>query len=69
LLEVLTTRNSNGRHGTTSTLSTNQLTDLIAYLLSLDGSLEDEATDLDRDAISPQPVGQRRGDRRLAGTG
>ena len=54
LLGVLTTKNPNDRHGGTSTLSTNQLTDLIAYLLSLDGSAVDEATDNDADGMSDQ---------------
>ena len=54
LLDVLTTRNTNDRHGATSTLSTNQLSDLMAYLLSLDGSPVDEATDTDSDGMSDQ---------------
>lgn len=37
LREVLTTRNEGDRHGTTSTLSADELDDLIAYLLCLDG--------------------------------
>ena len=54
LLDVLTTKNDADQHGVTSMLSTNQLTDLIAYLLSLDGSLVDEATDNDADDMSDQ---------------
>jgi len=54
LLDVLTTRNTNDLHGVTSTLSTNQLSDLMAYLLSLDGSTVDTATDNDRDGMSDQ---------------
>lgn len=54
LLEVVTTRNPNDRHGVTSMLSTNQAADLVAYLLSLDGSTVDEATDNDSDGMSDQ---------------
>jgi cytochrome c peroxidase len=54
LLDVLTTRNPNDRHGVTSMLSSNQLADLVAYLLALDGSSVDEATDSDGDGISDQ---------------
>ncbi len=54
LLDVLTTKNPTDRHGVTSVLSTNQLADLVAYLLSLDGSLRDEATDGDNDGMSDQ---------------
>ena len=54
LLDVLTTRNPNDRHGVTSMLSSNQLDDLAAYLLSLDGSKVDEATDRDEDGMSDQ---------------
>jgi YVTN family beta-propeller protein len=54
LLDVLTTKNVADQHGVTSMLGTNQLADLIAYLLSLDGSLVDEATDNDADGISDQ---------------
>ena len=54
LLDVLTTKNPTSQHGVTSMLSTNQLADLIAYLLSLDGSLVDEATDNDADSMSDQ---------------
>jgi YVTN family beta-propeller protein len=51
LLDVLTTRNTNDQHGVTSTLTTNQLSDLIAYLQSIDGSANDEPEDLDNDGI------------------
>jgi hypothetical protein len=54
LVEVLTTKNPNDKHGVTSSLSTNQLFDLMAYLLSLDGSPTDESTDNDGDGISDQ---------------
>jgi hypothetical protein len=54
LLEVLTTKNLSDQHGVTSLLSTNQLADLIAYLLSLDGLLVDAATDNDNDGMSDQ---------------
>ena len=52
LLDVLTTRNPGDRHGVTSSLAPDQLEDLIAYLLSLDGSPADEATDDDGDGMS-----------------
>lgn len=54
LLDVLTTKNLNDRHGVTTTLSTNQLEDLTTYLLSLDGSTVDEPTDADTDGMSDQ---------------
>ncbi len=54
LLDVLTTKNPTDQHGVTSVLTTNQLADLIAYLLSLDGSVVDEATDNDADGVSDQ---------------
>jgi YVTN family beta-propeller protein len=54
LLDVLTTKNVADQHGVTSMLTTNQLADLIAYLLSLDGSLVDVATDNDADGMSDQ---------------
>ena len=54
LLDVLTTRNTNDQHGVTSILSMNQLSDLMSYLLSLDGSPVDEATDADGDGLSDQ---------------
>ena len=54
LPDVLTTKNPTDRHGVTSTLSTNQVADLVAYLLSLDGSPVDEATDNDGDEMSDQ---------------
>ncbi len=54
LLEVVTTRNSNNRHGTTSQLAADQLADLVAYLLSIDGSPADVPTDADQDGISDQ---------------
>jgi len=54
LLDVLTTRNTHDLHGVTSTLSANQLSDLMAYLLSLDGSPMDESTDNDSDGMSDQ---------------
>ena len=38
LREVLTTRNAGDAHGTTSTLSSDELDDLEAYLLCLDGT-------------------------------
>jgi YVTN family beta-propeller protein len=52
LLDVLTTRNTNDQHGVTSALTTNQLSDLIAYLQSIDGSGNDQPEDLDNDGIS-----------------
>ncbi len=52
LLDVLTTRNTNNQHGVTSTLTTNQLSDLVAYLQSIDGTANDEPEDLDNDGIS-----------------
>jgi cytochrome c peroxidase len=52
LLDVLTTRDTNDQHGVTSTLTTNQLSDLVAYLQSIDGSANDEPEDLDNDGIS-----------------
>ena len=52
LPDVLTTRNSNDQHGVTSTLTTNQLSDLVAYLQSIDGSTNDVPEDLDNDGIS-----------------
>ena len=52
LLDVLTTRNTNDQHGVTSTLTTNQLFDLVAHLQSIDGSANDEPEDLDNDGIS-----------------
>lgn len=54
LLDILTTKNTNDLHGVTSMLSTNQLADLAAYLLSLDGSLVDATTDNDADEMSDQ---------------
>ena len=54
LLDVLTTKNVADQHGITSMLTTNQLADLIAYLLSLDSSVVDEATDNDADGMSDQ---------------
>ncbi|MGI8601765.1 MAG: hypothetical protein ACR2OZ_02065 [Verrucomicrobiales bacterium] len=54
LLDVFTTRNPDDRHGVTSTLSTGQRLDLIAYLLSIDGSPVDEPTDNDNDGLSDQ---------------
>lgn len=52
LTDVLTTRNTNDQHGITSTLATNQLSDLVTFLLSLDGSPFDVSTDNDTDGIS-----------------
>ena len=37
LREVLVDRNPSDQHGTTSTLSTSEIDDLVAYLLCLDG--------------------------------
>jgi YVTN family beta-propeller protein len=54
LLDVLATKNPTDGHGVTSMLSTNELADLIVYLLSLDGSLVDESTDNDHDGMSDQ---------------
>jgi YVTN family beta-propeller protein len=54
LFDVLTTKNSNDLHGVTSSLSTNQLVDLVEYLLSLDGSPLDTATDNDADGMPDQ---------------
>ncbi len=54
LLEVLTTRNPNDQHGVTSNLAAGQRADLIAFLLSLDGSSVDAPTDADQDGISDQ---------------
>ncbi|PYJ05711.1 MAG: hypothetical protein DME25_07975 [Verrucomicrobia bacterium] len=52
--DVLTTKNPSDQHGLTSMISSNLLSDLIAYLLSLDGSSVDEPTDQDGDGISDQ---------------
>jgi hypothetical protein len=38
LRDVLVTRNSSDQHGATSALAANEIDDLVAYLLSLDGS-------------------------------
>lgn len=54
VLDVLITKNPTDRHGVTSMLTTSQLADLVAYLLSLDGSPVDEATDNDGDVMSDQ---------------
>jgi len=54
LLDVITTRNPNDQHGVTSTLSAAQRADLVAYLLSIDGSPVDEPTDADSDGLSDQ---------------
>ncbi len=40
LVEVLTTRNASDQHGITSTLTPEELDDLVEYLLSLDGTPE-----------------------------
>jgi YVTN family beta-propeller protein len=52
LLDLLTTRNINNQHGVTSTLTTNQLSDLVAYLQSIDGNTNDVPEDSDNDGIS-----------------
>jgi len=52
LLDVLTTRNTNDQHGITSTLTTNQISDLVAYLQSVDGTTNDVPEDLDNDGMS-----------------
>jgi YVTN family beta-propeller protein len=52
LLDVLTTRNTNDQHAVTSTLTANQLSDLVVYLQSIDGSTNDVPEDLDNDGIS-----------------
>lgn len=49
---VFTTKNTNDKHGVTSSLTSVQRADLIAYLLSLDGTLSDEAADADEDGLS-----------------
>jgi len=54
LFEVLTTRNPNDQHGVTSSLTSAQRADLVAFLLSIDGSPVDEPTDADQDGISDQ---------------
>lgn len=54
LLDGLTTKNLRDQHGFTSALSAEQLSDLVAYLLSLDGSTVDETTDVDSDEMSDQ---------------
>ena len=54
LLDVITTRNPVDQHGVTSTLSADQRSDLITYLLSIDGSPVDEPTDDDSDGLSDQ---------------
>lgn len=52
LLEVLTVRNTNDQHGVTSQLNAAQRAELVAYLLSIDGSPDDEPVDNDADGIS-----------------
>jgi hypothetical protein len=54
LLDVLTTRNTNDQHGTTSALTAEQRTDLVEYLLSLDGSPFDEMVDADGDGMTDE---------------
>jgi len=54
LLDVLTTRNPADQHGRTSSLSASLREDLVAFLLSIDGSPVDEPTDADQDGISDQ---------------
>ena len=54
LRDVLTTRNPSNQHGVTSQLAPGQLSDLIAFVLSIDGSPVDEPTDVDQDGISDQ---------------
>lgn len=54
LLEIITTRNPNDRHGMTSMLTAAQRSDLIDYLLSIDGSPADEPADGDGDGLSDQ---------------
>jgi YVTN family beta-propeller protein len=52
LIEVLTVKNSNDQHGVTSQLTPAQRAELIAYLLSIDGTPRDEPVDSDGDRIS-----------------
>lgn len=52
LESVLVSRNSNDQHGVTSQLSATQVSDLVAYLMSIDDSGFDEPADNDRDGIS-----------------
>lgn len=52
VLEVLTTRNALNRHGTTTTLTEEQLADLNLYLLSLDMTDDDAPSDQDNDGMT-----------------
>jgi DNA-binding beta-propeller fold protein YncE len=52
LLEVLIVKNTNDQHGVTSQLTPIQRAELVAYLLSIDGTPEDEPVDYDGDQIS-----------------
>lgn len=49
---VIARRNSNNQHGVTSELTPSQRDDLVAYLLSIDGSPFDESVDVDNDYMS-----------------
>lgn len=49
---VLTIKNADDKHGVTSSLAPGQRADLIAYLLSLDGTFSDEPVDADEDGLS-----------------
>jgi len=60
LLDVLTTRNPTDQHGNTASLSASLRADLVAYLLSIDGSPIDEPTDADSDGVSDQWETQHR---------
>lgn len=52
LFDVLVTYNTSNQHGTSSSLTTNQIDDLIAYLNALDSTTNDVPRDVDLDGIS-----------------
>jgi len=52
LQAVLTSRNLNDQHGVTSDLTSAQISDLVAYLLSIDDGQFDEVIDNDGDGMS-----------------
>ena len=52
LVDVLTVKNTDDQHGATSQLNATQRAELLAYLLSIDGTPDDEPIDSDNDKIS-----------------
>ena len=52
LEDVLLTSNSNDQHGATQSLTTNQISDLVQYLVPLDGTLIDTPADVDDDGAA-----------------